>query len=193
MMFFFFFNDTATTEIYTLSLHDALPVAAEHCHARRPFESCCNLSEFGDALGCLKNVEIGAGEHDLRRQCFDRIGTRAQSATLFIQHFQYPAPARNPLCKLRHRTFQLDTHAIAVRNLSDRVRHVRGDISGKVARCELWPGRRKTLDATYSKCAPIFTLGVPGDEIPEAPGVRQPHRLDRSRGHVAGTIPIVDT
>src|SRR5258707_2895561 len=27
---FFFFNDTATTEIYTLSLHDALPI----CHRR---------------------------------------------------------------------------------------------------------------------------------------------------------------
>src|SRR6266404_4608879 len=26
-VFFFFFNDTATTEIYTLSLHDALPIA----------------------------------------------------------------------------------------------------------------------------------------------------------------------
>src|SRR5713101_3326571 len=26
MCFFFFFNDTATTEIYTLSLHDALPI-----------------------------------------------------------------------------------------------------------------------------------------------------------------------
>ena len=26
---FFFFNDTATTEIYTLSLHDALPISAE--------------------------------------------------------------------------------------------------------------------------------------------------------------------
>ena len=25
-VFFFFFNDTATTEIYTLSLHDALPI-----------------------------------------------------------------------------------------------------------------------------------------------------------------------
>src|SRR5438105_12187524 len=25
-MFFFFFNDTATTDIYTLSLHDALPI-----------------------------------------------------------------------------------------------------------------------------------------------------------------------
>src|SRR2546427_3191766 len=27
---FFFFNDTATTEIYTLSLHDALPIWAAH-------------------------------------------------------------------------------------------------------------------------------------------------------------------
>src|SRR3712207_9464566 len=27
-MCFFFFNDTATTEIYTLSLHDALPICA---------------------------------------------------------------------------------------------------------------------------------------------------------------------
>src|SRR5256885_13241643 len=26
VLFFFFFNDTATTEIYTLSLHDALPI-----------------------------------------------------------------------------------------------------------------------------------------------------------------------
>src|SRR3712207_8286898 len=28
-MFFVFFNDTATTEIYTLSLHDALPILVE--------------------------------------------------------------------------------------------------------------------------------------------------------------------
>src|SRR3712207_7505161 len=28
MSIFFFFNDTATTEIYTLSLHDALPISA---------------------------------------------------------------------------------------------------------------------------------------------------------------------
>src|SRR2546429_8300294 len=40
-LFFFFFNDTATTEIYTLSLHDALPISEQreggiedlsHCH-----------------------------------------------------------------------------------------------------------------------------------------------------------------
>src|ERR1035437_3000526 len=29
VVFFFFFNDTATTEIYTLSLHDALPISEE--------------------------------------------------------------------------------------------------------------------------------------------------------------------
>src|SRR2546422_8522844 len=37
-LLFFFFNDTATTEIYTLSLHDALPilrVAAARGPARR--------------------------------------------------------------------------------------------------------------------------------------------------------------
>src|SRR3712207_8331401 len=28
--YFFFFNDTATTEIYTLSLHDALPISPLH-------------------------------------------------------------------------------------------------------------------------------------------------------------------
>src|SRR5258707_15788060 len=29
LYFFFFFNDTATTEIYTLSLHDALPISVD--------------------------------------------------------------------------------------------------------------------------------------------------------------------
>src|SRR2546429_9198381 len=29
---FFFFNDTATTEIYTLSLHDALPISLNFVH-----------------------------------------------------------------------------------------------------------------------------------------------------------------
>src|SRR5256885_6235846 len=33
--FFFFFNDTATTEIYTLSLHDALPILGVRCVVER--------------------------------------------------------------------------------------------------------------------------------------------------------------
>src|SRR5246127_5781821 len=35
-LLFFFFNDTATTEIYTLSLHDALPI----CRRYSPIASC---------------------------------------------------------------------------------------------------------------------------------------------------------
>src|SRR5256885_15860424 len=33
---FFFFNDTATTEIYTLSLHDALPISVRHLGTTSP-------------------------------------------------------------------------------------------------------------------------------------------------------------
>src|SRR5258707_13163157 len=40
LSFFFFFNDTATTEIYTLSLHDALPI----CHG-------ISADDLRDALG----------------------------------------------------------------------------------------------------------------------------------------------
>src|SRR5260221_7381386 len=37
-LFFFFFNDTATTEIYTLSLHDALPIFPRFRDALTPYE-----------------------------------------------------------------------------------------------------------------------------------------------------------
>src|SRR2546430_16793792 len=49
-VFFFFFNDTATTEIYTLSLHDALPIShcsrvcGSMCSARSP----CRLRHLRD-------------------------------------------------------------------------------------------------------------------------------------------------
>src|SRR6266849_6428360 len=39
--FFFFFNDTATTEIYTLSLHDALPIPPISCGTGWCATSCC--------------------------------------------------------------------------------------------------------------------------------------------------------
>src|SRR3712207_6984714 len=35
MIVFFFFNDTATPEIYTLPLHDALPISGRSSHRRR--------------------------------------------------------------------------------------------------------------------------------------------------------------
>src|SRR3954466_16433422 len=39
VLFLFFFNDTATTEIYTLSLHDALPISCRPA-SRRPDRPC---------------------------------------------------------------------------------------------------------------------------------------------------------
>src|SRR2546427_5851154 len=39
----FFFNDTATTEIYTLSLHDALPICpSKNCSSRLPSKTMSN-------------------------------------------------------------------------------------------------------------------------------------------------------
>src|SRR3712207_9271986 len=40
VVLFFFFNDTATTEIYTLSLHDALPILPLRCAS----EAACRSS-----------------------------------------------------------------------------------------------------------------------------------------------------
>src|SRR3712207_7780767 len=49
-MLFFFFNDTATTEIYTLSLHDALPISdrATHLPDRK---RCQRRGDPGTVLG----------------------------------------------------------------------------------------------------------------------------------------------
>src|SRR5467141_4409457 len=52
---FFFFNDTATTEIYTLSLHDALPIFRPTLQLRleHPWSRPCRsgLSQDGRLLG----------------------------------------------------------------------------------------------------------------------------------------------
>src|SRR3712207_8030050 len=45
--FFFFFNDTATTEIYTLSLHDALPICPGVTTRSRP--------HAGEACSCTRS------------------------------------------------------------------------------------------------------------------------------------------
>src|SRR2546430_4480561 len=45
LLFFFFFNDTATTEIYTLSLHDALPIwTCSTCAASRVKSAASTLA-----------------------------------------------------------------------------------------------------------------------------------------------------
>src|SRR5690554_7492793 len=53
--FFFFFNDTATTEIYTLSLHDALPIL-------RTLAQASDLDPHLHRLEYLRRVQTGADD-----------------------------------------------------------------------------------------------------------------------------------
>src|SRR2546422_9246577 len=53
--FFFFFNDTATTEIYTLSLHDALPISSHRTRPARPARAPC--ASAGRAPRCGRSEE----------------------------------------------------------------------------------------------------------------------------------------
>src|SRR5256885_16803310 len=48
LLVFFFFNDTATTEIYTLSLHDALPILK-----RRRAAALQRVTGWADCLGLM--------------------------------------------------------------------------------------------------------------------------------------------
>src|SRR2546422_7582532 len=54
MRLFFFFNDTATTEIYTLSLHDALPISARGAGA-----SLCGWVRAGGRSVSARRVPAG--------------------------------------------------------------------------------------------------------------------------------------
>src|SRR3712207_7587997 len=53
LVIFFFFNDTATTEIYTLSLHDALPIWPSSCRpAQRPCRTSARTTPGTRSGGC---------------------------------------------------------------------------------------------------------------------------------------------
>src|SRR5260221_10259730 len=64
--FFFFFNDTATTEIYTLSLHDALPIS-EAIHKRWPEMRVLHLPNYDHLAKELPDTDIFVG-YSLRPQ-----------------------------------------------------------------------------------------------------------------------------
>src|SRR6266480_4572112 len=66
VFFLFFFNDPATTEIYTLSLHDALPIPLEPVSPHPP-DPC-------------------SGEPDVHRSDLDRKSTRLNSSHMSISY-----------------------------------------------------------------------------------------------------------
>src|SRR5256885_10726039 len=90
--FIFFFNDTATTEIYTLSLHDALPICKPFCVDR----------QWGFSFG-VKNVcrvlpteslEIRATQK-ASLSLGDRKSTRLNSSHLVISYAVFCLKKKN--------------------------------------------------------------------------------------------------
>src|SRR2546427_12132056 len=71
---FFFFNDTATTEIYTLSLHDALPILVFQVLA---------VEQRGQALGQLARAVADGG--DIARHQRRRAQARSEEHTSELQ------------------------------------------------------------------------------------------------------------
>src|SRR3712207_8109893 len=81
-LFFFFFNDTATTEIYTLSLHDALPICLVGQLARRqavtnPERTIYSIKRF-----------MGRRYSDVKTEA-ERVGYRSEEHTSELQSRQY--------------------------------------------------------------------------------------------------------
>src|SRR2546429_4901838 len=97
---FFFFNDTATTEIYTLSLHDALPIF--HFHA------ACASPSIGHGI---KHVQLGAINRLLRERSIvghsgqrDRKSTRLNSSHGYISYAVFCLKKKRPptVCMSQH-------------------------------------------------------------------------------------------
>src|SRR5258708_31997509 len=83
MFFFFFFNDTATTEIYTLSLHDALPICGG-AGADGRVGGYGRVS--GDAGAAEAGAEAGCGVLLQRPDSGDRKSTRLNSSHQIISY-----------------------------------------------------------------------------------------------------------
>src|SRR2546430_13085004 len=72
--FFFFFNDTATTEIYTLSLHDALPIFAYRNGAP------VRVSDVANVIDGVENSKQAAWANQNPAVILDRKSTRLNSS-----------------------------------------------------------------------------------------------------------------
>src|SRR3712207_9596032 len=87
-MYYFFFNDTATTEIYTLSLHDALPISP-----RLPAQ-LRRVQGHGDGLlrqAAVRRRAVGAHPGHRRRRLRHREDRlhRSEEHTSELQSRQY--------------------------------------------------------------------------------------------------------
>src|SRR3989337_4141627 len=80
----FFFNDTAPTEIYTLSLHDALPIWSHPGGRSRLCGRSCGAGPFRDRKSTRLNSSHGSISYAVF--CFETKNTSASSAHESVPH-----------------------------------------------------------------------------------------------------------
>src|SRR5690348_18205787 len=103
---FFFFNDTATTEIYTLSLHDALPI-------------CCNERRGGRSRKRAAYCGWSCRSHEIE----DRKSTRLNSSHPSISYAVFCLKKK----KKKTRQYAMNTYRRGAPGHDRSVRHDRPD------------------------------------------------------------------
>src|SRR5216684_9007070 len=81
---FFFFNDTATTEIYTLSLHDALPISSGLCCTSRFSSWCLSATRLAWLSAWLLRSEEHTSELQSRLHLVCRLLLEKKKHNIFI-------------------------------------------------------------------------------------------------------------
>src|SRR2546426_4051510 len=117
-MYFFFFNDTATTEIYTLSLHDALPISIGSRLLRFPYPPRTSQSRRGSG-GRRIHRRITAESTEAAFRGSYGCGTMAGSRSSSIrQSHRMCTPRSRALSHttMGHGTTQLEFSGLAWRN-----------------------------------------------------------------------------
>src|SRR2546430_7488121 len=101
LSFFFFFNDTATTEIYTLSLHDALPIwnsaggsfgldRTQHCHSDNGVDF--SFDKFSRERS--EPIRLLSRKADRKSTRLNSSHSQISYAVFCLKKKQHPGPAR---------------------------------------------------------------------------------------------------
>src|SRR5256885_7041483 len=95
----FFFNDTATTEIYTLSLHDALPIW---------FVEAISNAIAATRLAPLRNSDRASATAAYEQ---DRKSTRLNSSHLVISYAVFCLKKKITYCNVKHKDDCKQSHS----------------------------------------------------------------------------------
>src|SRR3989442_9671345 len=109
LLLFFFFNDTATTEIYTLSLHDALPIWAVSVGVVMDLD-VVYLDTCAWEGGTLKRPGVGAVRGVL--ETADRKSTRLNSSHVRISYAVFCLKKKKTCERLRRIVASHDQRAL---------------------------------------------------------------------------------